>query len=58
MIPKSTSMDDWAQLARYRVANLLVNTGLTSDARGLYQQLLSLAKKPSKRAVILREIQN
>ncbi len=57
MIPASTTMDDWAQSARYQAANSLVNAGLTSDARGLYQQLLSVAKKSSRRAVILREIQ-
>ncbi|VAW94240.1 hypothetical protein MNBD_GAMMA22-2190 [hydrothermal vent metagenome] len=57
MIPSSTTMDDWAQSARYQAANSLVNSGLTSDARGLYQQLLSVAKKSSRRAVILRDIQ-
>jgi len=57
MMPKSTTMDDWAQSARYQAASSLVKAGLTSDARGLYQQLLSVTKKPSRRAVILKEIQ-
>jgi len=57
MIPKATTMDDWAQSARYQAASSLVNAGLTSDARGLYQQLLSVTKKPSRRAVLLKEIQ-
>jgi len=57
MIPESTTMDDWAQSARYQAANSLVDAGLTSDARGLYQQLLSVTKKSSRRLVLLKEIQ-
>jgi hypothetical protein len=57
MMPKSTTMDDWAQSARYQAASALVEAGLLSDARGLYQQLLSVTKKSSRRAVLAKEIQ-
>ncbi|MFV1984115.1 MAG: tol-pal system YbgF family protein [Thiohalomonadales bacterium] len=57
MMPEPSTMDDWAQSARYQAAGSLVDAGLASDARGLYQQLLSVTKKPSRRAVLVKEIQ-
>ena len=51
------SMDPWAQTARYQAAGALAKAGLIDDARHLYQQLLKVTEDPSRRAVLVRDLE-
>ena len=52
-----TAMDPWAQTARYRAAQSLVDAGLVEDARQIYGLLLRAAKDASRKAVLQNELQ-
>ncbi len=57
ILPGPTSMDPWAQTARYQAAGALARAGLTADARVLYQQLLKATSDMARRAVLKRELE-
>jgi hypothetical protein len=52
-----TAMDPWAQTARYRAAQSLVDAGLVEDARQIYSLLLRASKDASRKAVLQNELQ-
>lgn len=57
ILPGLSTMDPWAQTARYQAARALMEGGLHDDAKRLYQQLLKVTQDPARRAVLLRDIE-
>jgi len=57
MLPGPTTMDPWAQTARFNAAESLQQSGLTDDARRIYQGLLGITQDPVRRALLDRSIQ-
>jgi hypothetical protein len=57
MLPGPTTMDPWAQTARFNAAESLKQSGLTDDARRIYQGLLKITQDPARRALLNRSIQ-
>jgi hypothetical protein len=57
MLPGPTTMDPWAQTARFNAAESLQQSGLTDDARRIYQGLLRITQDPARRALLNRNIQ-
>ena len=57
MLPGPTTMDPWAQTARFNAAKSLQQSGLTDDARRIYQGLLGITQDPVRRALLDRSIQ-
>jgi hypothetical protein len=57
MLPGAATMDPWAQTARYNAAECLQQSGLTDDARRIYESLLKITKDPARRALLNRSIQ-
>ena len=57
MLPGPTTMDPWAQTARFNAAESLQQSGLTDDARRIYQGLLKITQDPVRRALLSRSIQ-
>lgn len=57
MLPGPTTMDPWAQTARFNAAESLKKAGLTEDARRVYQGLLKITQEPARRALLNRSIQ-
>ena len=49
--------DPWAQTALYRAAGVMMQAGIISDARKLYQQLLKVTESKSRRANIKQKLQ-
>lgn len=57
MLPGPTTMDPWAQTARFNAAESLQQSGLTEDARRIYEGLLKITQDPARRALLNRNIQ-
>jgi hypothetical protein len=57
MLPGPTTMDPWAQTARFNAAESLKKAGLSEDARRIYQGLLKITQDPARRALLNRSIQ-
>jgi hypothetical protein len=57
MLPGSATMDPWAQTARFNAAESLQQSGLTDDARRIYEGLLKITQDPARRALLNRSIQ-
>jgi hypothetical protein len=57
MLPGPTTMDPWAQTARFNAAESLKKSGLSEDARRIYQGLLKITQDPARRALLNRSIQ-
>lgn len=53
----NTSMDPWAQTARYQAARNLAKAKMAGDAAFIYQQLLRITESPERRAVLLQELE-
>ncbi|MGH8400306.1 MAG: tetratricopeptide repeat protein [Gammaproteobacteria bacterium] len=51
------AMDQWAQTSRYQAAKMLAKTGLTEDARRLYNGLMNATQDPARQAVLRHDIQ-
>lgn len=51
------AMDPWAQTARYQAAQSLTSLGMITDARSIYEQLLTITKEPGRRAVLRNKLQ-
>ncbi len=56
IVPGVTTMDPWAQSARYQAAQQLAEAGLRDDARRLYRDLLRVTEDAARRAVLLRDL--
>ena len=56
-LAEPTAMDPWAQTARYRAAQVLVEAGLMDDARQIYTLLLRATRDASRKAVLQNELQ-
>jgi hypothetical protein len=57
MLPGPATMDPWAQTARFNAAESLQQSGLTEDARRIYEGLLNITQDPARRALLKRSIQ-
>jgi tetratricopeptide (TPR) repeat protein len=57
MLPGPTTMDPWAQTARFNAAENLQQSGLSDDARRIYEGLLQITQAPARRALLNRSIQ-
>lgn len=57
MLPGSATMDPWAQTARFNAAESLQKSGLSDDARRIYDSLLNITQDPARRALLNRNIQ-
>jgi hypothetical protein len=57
MVPGPATMDLWAQTARYNAAECLRQSGLTDDARRIFESLLKITQDPARRALLNRSIQ-
>ena len=57
MLPGPATMDPWAQTARFNAAESLEQSGLTDDARRIYNSLLKATQDPARRALLNRKIQ-
>ena len=57
MLPAPTSMDPWAQTARFNAAESLQLAGLVDDARRIYQELLKVTQDAARRSVLSHKIQ-
>ncbi len=57
MLPAPTSMDPWAQTARFNAAESLQLAGLVDDARRIYQDLLKVTQDAARRSVLSHKIQ-
>ena len=57
MLPGPATMDPWAQTARFNAAQSLQQSGLTKDARRVYEGLLKITQDPARRALLNRNIQ-
>jgi hypothetical protein len=55
--PTRGAQDPWAQTARYQAAKALNSAGLYRDASQLLKQLLQVTESLSRRAVLLRELE-
>jgi len=53
----NTSMDPWAQTARYQAAQNLSKAKMLDDAANIYRQLLKVTESPERRAVLRRELE-
>lgn len=57
ILPGVSTMDPWAETARYQAAKALALGGLVDDARLLYQQLLDITTDPPRGAVLQHELE-
>ena len=57
MLTSPTAMDPWAQTARFNAAESLQLSGLTDDARRIYQELLAISDDAARRSVLSHKIQ-
>ena len=57
MLPGRSTMDPWAQTARFNAAESLQQSGLADDARRIYDSLLKITLEPARRALLQRNIQ-
>ena len=57
MLPGPYTMDPWAQTARFNAAESLQQSGLSNDARRIYNSLLNITQDPARRALLHRNIQ-
>jgi tetratricopeptide (TPR) repeat protein len=57
ILPGAATMDPWAQTARFNAAESLQQSGLTEDARRIYDSLLKITQAPARRALLNRKIQ-
>jgi hypothetical protein len=57
MVHGPATMDLWAQTARYNAAESLRQSGLTDDARRIFESLLKITQDPARRALLNRSIQ-
>ena len=57
MLPSSEAMDPWAQTARFNAAESLQKSGLTDDARRIYEALLEITDEPVRRSLLNHNIQ-
>ncbi len=57
ILPGISTMDPWAQTARYEAAKALAASGLSADAEALYRQLLKATDSAQRRAVLARELE-
>jgi len=53
----NTSMDPWAQTARYQAAKNLAKGKMLDDATYIYRQLLRITENPERRAVLRHELE-
>lgn len=52
-----TTMDPWAQTARYQAADVLASAGLREDAAALYRALLKVTRDADRRTVLQSRLQ-
>ncbi len=57
MLPGASSMDPWAQTARFNAAESLQLAGLVDDARRVYEDLLRVTEEAARRSVLRNKIQ-
>ncbi|MFT4607879.1 MAG: hypothetical protein ACI9V8_001109 [Urechidicola sp.] len=57
ILPGAATMDPWAQTARFNAAESLQQSGLTGDARRIYEGLQRITQDPARRALLNRRIQ-
>ncbi|MFT5657717.1 MAG: hypothetical protein ACI9KN_000991 [Gammaproteobacteria bacterium] len=57
MLPGLSTMDPWAQTARFNAAESLQKAGLSDDARRIYKGLLRITQDPARRALLNHNIQ-
>ncbi len=57
MLTAPDAMDPWAQTARFNAAESLQLSGLTDDARRIYQELLAISDDVARRSVLNHKIQ-